>query len=140
MDCNASQHDPLEGDVQVISYDAHGVQHLTLRAGKINAGRRFVMMGSLSGTQPGFTIDHVHVPLEFDAYTAVNLLPRHRSAIEPVMGTLDKDGEAHVEIEAKHLHGRGFWIGRTIHHAFVVLDKKEKVVFASNAVPVRIAR
>jgi hypothetical protein len=35
------------------------------------------MMGSLSGTQPGFTVDHVHVPLVFDRYTAINLLPNY---------------------------------------------------------------
>ncbi len=139
-DCNVAQHDPLEADVQVISFDAHGVQHLTLRAGVANAGRHFVMMGSLSGTQPGFMLDHVHVPLRFDRYTAINLLPCYPSPIEPVMGVLDSNGEAHVEIDAERMHGRAFWVGQTIHHAFIVLDRKHKAVFASNAVRVKIAR
>jgi hypothetical protein len=139
-DCNQGQHDPLEADVQVISYSARGVQKLTLRAGKVNAGRQFVMMGSVHGTHPGFTMNKVKVPLAFDAYTANNLLPRYRSPIVPVTGVLDKQGEAHVEIRGKLLHGRGHWVGKTIHHAFVVLDKKGNVIFASNAVSVKIVR
>jgi hypothetical protein len=139
-DCNQGQHDPLEADVHVMSHSARGVQRLTLRAGKIHAGRRFVVMGSLHGTEPGFTMDKVKIPLAFDAYTAINLLPRYPSAIVPVTGVLDKEGEARIEIRAKLLHGRGFWVGRTIHHAFVVLDKKSNVIFASNAVRVKIVR
>ncbi len=37
-------------------------------------------------------------------------------------GFLDSEGQAHVEIKVSRLLGRGFWVGRTIHHAYIVLD------------------
>jgi hypothetical protein len=139
LDCNETA-DALEADVLQISLAARGIQHLTLHAGANHAGRLFVMLGSLSGTEPGFDVNGVHVPLVIDPYLRINLLPRYPSAIVPVLGVLDARGEAHVEIQAARLHGRGFWVGRTIHHAFVVLDQNRTVLFASNPVGVTIVR
>ncbi|HTF88878.1 MAG TPA: hypothetical protein VK843_10750 [Planctomycetota bacterium] len=129
---------PLEADVLEISYDSRGTQHLTLRAGRANAGRAFLMLGSLHGTEPGFNLNNVHVPLVLDSYTLLNLIPHHPSAIVPVVGILDSEGMAHVEIQVSRLHGRGFWVGRTIHHAFVLPHKKKPLTFASNAVGLTI--
>jgi len=128
----------LEADVLEISYASQATQHLTLRAGKSNAGRRFLMLASLHGSVPGFYLNDVHVPLVYDRFTWLNLIPQRPSAIVPVAGILDAEGEAHVEIQVSRLHGRGFWVGRTLHHAFVLQDEQGRVTFASNAVGLTI--
>jgi hypothetical protein len=96
------------------------------------------MLASLHGTEPATYVPNVWVPLVFDRYTKINLLPRYHSAIVPVLGVLDSEGEGHVEIQVGKLHGRGFWVGRTIHHAYILLDEKLPVTFVSNAVALTI--
>ncbi|HUR28651.1 MAG TPA: integrin alpha, partial [Planctomycetota bacterium] len=129
---------PLAADVLELRYGSNVPQHLTLRAGQAHAGRRFLMLGSLHGTEPGFDMQGVHVPLVIDSYLQHNLLPHFPSAIVPVLGILDAEGVGHVEIQVSKLHGRGAWVGRTIHHAYIVLGEGCSVKFASNAVPLKI--
>jgi len=62
------------------------------------------------------------------------------AALQTAAKALDSKGEARVDIQGKRLNGRGFWVGKTIHHAYVLLDKKNLVTFASNAVAVTIVR
>lgn len=133
-------HEAFESDVETVSFSARGSQELTLRAGAENAGRPFLVLGSLSGTEPGFDVGTVHVPIVRDRYFRASLLLPWLAPIVPLFGVLDENGEASTEFKASRLHGKGFWVGRTLHHAYVVFGGRRSVVFASNAVPVTIVK
>lgn len=133
-------HEPFESDVESVSFSARDSQELTLRAGVENAGRPFLVLGSMSGTEPGFDVGTVHVPLVRDRYFRASLLLPWLAPIVPMFGELDENGEARTSFEASRLHGKGFWVGRTLHHAYLVFGGCRSVVFASNAVPVTITK
>jgi len=76
------------------------------------------------------------VPLNPDSYTRAGFLSCGFSPVDPVAGRLNGDAQASARF---HLHRRGrAWIGRTFQHAYVVLDRRGRPVFASNAVPVTV--
>lgn len=129
-----AQHAPLEADVSVVSIAAGGSQTLALRAGATNAGRRFVLLGSLHGTDPGFGVDGLHVPLQPDRY--FRLIARHPrlSPLEPARGLLDGAGEAVATFRLARPWSGGLFVGRTFHHAYLVRGADGDFVFASNAV------
>lgn len=61
----------LTTNVDEISAGLGGAVHFTLRGGSINAGRTYVVLGSLSGTQPGTLLPGglVELPLQWDPVT-----------------------------------------------------------------------
>ncbi|HVS11991.1 MAG TPA: integrin alpha, partial [Planctomycetota bacterium] len=130
--------DPLEADTVEVSLSGQGVQRLVLRAGAEHAGRRFVMLGTFHGTEPGFQLGLVHVPLERDRYMRVSLCVPWMAPIVPVCGQLSADGTAEVEFRASLLRPPVFWTGRTLHHAYVVLGDTRMPIFVSNAVAVSL--
>jgi len=130
--------DPLEANAVEVSISGKGVQTLVLRAGPEHAGRRFVMLGSSHGTEPGFDLGLVHVPLQFDRYTRVSLCAPRIAPIAPVYGELSADGSAEVEFHVSRLRPPVFWVGRTLHHAYLVLGDTRAPIYASNPVAVTI--
>lgn len=130
-------HDPLEADRTVISWSARESQHLDLRAPSEHAVRRFLFLGSASGTTPGFHANGIHVPLQPDRFMLAGLISPGFSALNPVSGLLDAEGVSSSDLRVERRHRA--WIGRTFDHAYVVLDRRCRVVFASNPVSVTIA-
>lgn len=133
-------HEPFESDVDSVSFTQREAQALSLRAGIEHAGRPFIVLGTLNGTTPGFDVGNVHVPIVRDRYFRASLLMPWFAPIVPIFGHLDANGEASTSFEASRLFGKGYWVGRTVHHAYVVFSPGRSVVFASNAVPVTITR
>ena len=130
-------HDSLEADRLVVSWATREAQSLELRAPEELGGRRFLFLGSGSGTAPGFSAFGVHVPLNPDRYMRAGLICPGISALEPVSGRLDQDARAAATFQLERRHRS--WIGKTFHHAYVVLDQRCRPVFSSVAVPVTIA-
>lgn len=130
-------HASLEADRLVVSWAAREAQTLELRAPAEFAGRRFLFLGSASGVEPGFSSFGVHVPLNPDRYLRAGLISAGISPLEPVSGFLDEAARATAAFQVERRH-RG-WIGRTYHHAYVVLETRCRPVYASVAVPVTIA-
>ncbi len=130
-------HDPLEADRTVISWAARESQHLELRAPSEHGGRRFLFLGSASGTTPGFAPNGIHVPLNPDRFMLAGLISPGFSALAPVSGLLDAAGASSSDLRLERRHRA--WIGRTFHHAYVVLDGRCRPTFASNPVSVTIA-
>lgn len=126
----------LEADRTTLSWSARESQTLTLHAPEEHARRRFVFLGSGSGTEPGFTLFGVHVPLTPDRYMRANLVCPWGSALQPMTGRLDAQGleTAVFRLERRHKA----WIGKTFHHAYVVLGPRCRPVFSSVAVSVTI--
>lgn len=127
---------PLVGDVQTVDPATGGVQTLSVRAGAALAGKRYLVLGSLTGTFPGMLVGGHLIPLDRDWYT-------HRTLTQPdpplsgSTGTLDAAGAARAAFTVS----AGDWTavaGITVYHACVVLDPADPrtVLLASNAVPV----
>ncbi|MEM7310763.1 MAG: PQQ-binding-like beta-propeller repeat protein [Planctomycetota bacterium] len=121
----------LVGKPGVISAAVGGTQTLFLRADPELAGGLFALAGSLSGTEPGFPLGAVLVPLNPDAYFFVSLGPS-----SPVVGGVGLlDGVAQAEAALVLPPGAtSTLVGTTVAHAYGVADPLlGTVLFASNA-------
>jgi hypothetical protein len=87
---------------------------------------------------PGFDVGGFHVPLNPDAYFLILLRRPRQGPLDPARGFLDENGEAEVELSLTRPWRLPRLIGRTFHHAFVVLDDESRLAFVSNAVPCAI--
>lgn len=129
---------PLSADVASVSVGGGGAQVLSLDAGPAFAGRLYVVLGSLSGTQPGTPVPPVLVPLNADAYTTYTLLNANGAPLQGSLGLLDGSGRATTTFALPPASNPAF-VGLTAHHAYPLLDVATgDVVFASNAIPVEL--
>lgn len=129
-------HESLEADRIVISWSAREAQLLTLRAPAEFTGGRFLFVGSGSGTAPGFSRHGIHLALNPDRYMLAGMLCPKLSPLAPMSGRLDATAQAEATFQLARQHRA--WIGRTFHHAYVVLGKRCRPVYASVSVPVTI--
>ena len=126
----------LEGTPLRISAASGGSQQLALRRPK-QAGARYLLMGTASGTTPGLLIGSLRVPLNVDAYLLYTMSTPNTPLLSNSWGTLDS-ARATARFKIPPLPGLA---GLTLHHAFVTLEKtKLALVTASNAVPVYLTR
>ncbi len=89
--------DPLtELHVGVSQYSAatQSLVPFTLNRATVDAGRPYRILGSLSGTQPGFDLMGVHVPLNRDPFFNTTWLPPGRGDFYGSHGSLDGVGRA----------------------------------------------
>lgn len=94
-----------------------------------HAARPYVVIGTLSGTAPGFKLGNVHVPIVPDGFTELALLVLNSPNFQGFAGTLDANGCARATF---HLPPLPVLTGRTLHFAFVQHDG-QGWSFASNA-------
>lgn len=114
-------------------------QTMRLDAGVKNAGRFYLLLGSLGGHKPGFRLGSLHVPLNPDAYfywTATN--GPNALFLRSSFGQLDAKGRG----MARFVLPAGMppslrWM--TLWHSYVVLDARG-FSMASNAAPVLWSR
>ena len=132
--------DSLVADVDAVSSLLGGVQTLHMLAGPDHAGRAVLLLGSVSGSSPGFPLDDLTVPLNVDAYTLFTAQHPNKGPLAGSLGVLDANG-----------HAAATWTmpaplpeaeGAVLHHAYVVFDHVPGVslsaVFASQAVSLTI--
>ncbi len=89
---------PLVGTPATISVAAGGRHDLTLNAGVAQGGRGYAVLGSLSGSAPGFALQGVPIPLNFDFYTQFTLDFLNRPPFVATLGVLDAQGHAAAAI------------------------------------------
>lgn len=131
----------LEGDPPLLSVGAGGAQTFQLVAGADYAGLPYLLLGSLSGTEPGFPIDGLWLPLNVDAYTIQGLLSPNTPPLNNSFGTLDANGSATALFQLPS-GLPGTLAGLQVHHAYVVLELTPSllsVVYVSNAVALALA-
>ncbi|TAJ22111.1 MAG: hypothetical protein EPO68_03735 [Planctomycetota bacterium] len=110
-------------------------QYWQLEAGSAHANRVYLMLGSLSGTAPGITLDGQLLPLVPDAYTTYTLTAPNSPPLVDTLGVLDANGSALARFQVPA--GSTALAGISGHHAYVVLDLAAGVVaLTSNAVGV----
>jgi hypothetical protein len=124
-------------DINEISISAGGVQQLYLYGGLPNATKLYFLLGSVSGTTPGMTVNSVLLPLNDDPYFQFTLTHHGVPPLLGSLGILDNNGNGSASFNvppATVLLG----LPLTVNHAYVVIDVSPTitVVFGSNAAPV----
>ena len=129
----------LVGDVHEFSLTGLGPQTLSLDAGKANAGRFYLIVGTASGRKPGVLLFGKLLQINIDAYTNI-LLANANTIIRPSIGLLDKDGRASAKFALLKGMPPGL-AGLRLDHAFVYADAKTGIIKGvSNPVPLRLVQ
>ncbi|MEM7307489.1 MAG: FG-GAP repeat protein [Planctomycetota bacterium] len=111
----------LEVNTDQLAVDVGGYQDLTLRTCPPVTGQPYALLGSASGTAPGFAFGGAVIPLNFDAYFAYTLAGSAEAPFVDGQGVTGADGTAHARILLPP-GGDPVLSGGSYHHAFVVLD------------------
>ncbi|MBK9385656.1 MAG: hypothetical protein IPN34_12670 [Planctomycetes bacterium] len=113
-----------------ISTTSGGTQSLYLNAGGANAGNTYFVLGSVSGTTPGFHFGSVLVPLNPDSFTLITLTYPNVGPFGNTLGTLDANGRALSTITIPPLSPGA---GLTIDWAYIALDNLLNPTMASQS-------
>jgi len=118
----------------ITSISANDEQHLALDAGPANAGRAYQVLGSISGTSPGFPLPNGGLmPLHPDGYLNYTLTHPNTPILQNSLGFLDANGKATVTF-----HPNRRFIGLTVQHAFYLAGSSPEYV--SEAEPVQVVQ
>ena len=129
------EYDPsLWADAYAIPAATGGAVDLTLAAGAAHRGLPYVVLGSLSGTSPGFDFNGVHVPLNWDWFTFLTLSLAGSPWFVDFQGRLDSSGEAVATFDTQGPVESDL-VGLGASFAYVTLSPEG---FASNAVTVQL--
>jgi hypothetical protein len=120
---------PFLRGAQGVSLTAGGSQDLLLRAGPSFAGQIYLVLGSLSGTDPGVPIWTLNLPLNPDPYLEITLLSP-AATLMGSFGVLDSAGCADAVFGLPGGLDPTF-AGLVAHHAFVLFDTAAAPLTAS---------
>lgn len=114
-----------------ISASAHQSVNLVISAGPANAGRTYVMLGSLTGTSPGLALPGgLTLPLTEDRYLQYTQHVPNSPVLQHSTGVLDASGQATVSFHPiQRMEGHTAW------HAFYLVGPTD---FVSEAVSVQV--
>lgn len=127
----------LWASTETLALAAGATVDFALVAGTPHAGDLYLVLGSLSGTDPGVAAGLHTLPLNVDAYFLITLT-QPNTVIAGSLGTLDGLGRATAGITLPAGSPPAL-AGLTAHHAFVTLDPGTgEVTHASNAVPLEL--
>ena len=128
----------LWADTYTLSAAVGGTLNFTLDGGTGNAGRQYLLLGSMSGTAPGFPLPGggATVPLNWDTFTDFVLTNLTNPVFLNFMGMLDGTGRAQAGLDTYGPLNSAF-IGVKLCFAFI-LSPNPTWNFASNAMTVTI--
>ncbi|MEW6746254.1 MAG: hypothetical protein AB1486_26230 [Planctomycetota bacterium] len=132
-----SGHHELNADGWSIPASTGGTISFALEAGVAQAGRGYVLLGSVSGTEPGWALPGglATLPLNWDAFTSLVLRLLNSPAFAGFFGTLDGWGLATARFDTLGPVPPEF-VGVRMYYAYFLLGWP--MDFASNAVEVDI--
>jgi hypothetical protein len=92
----------LVAEVYTLSASTGGSVGFTLDAGSANAGRNYILLGSLSGITPGTPLPggQANLPLNFDPFTKLVFFLINTPTFSNFVGTLDGAGTASAVLNA----------------------------------------
>lgn len=123
-------------DVNELSATSGGTQQLFLYGGAANAGKQYIVIGSVTGTTPGLPVaPGVTLPLNYDFYLIYSIGNPNTFILSNSFATLDGAGNATASF---NLPPVALPFAVTIHHAYLVVEGGSIPVFASNAAPVTL--
>lgn len=108
----------LVRDQPRVSVAAAGRQDFHLAAGSAQAGRYYLLAGSF-GTDPGFTLWGVHIPLHPDGWMDLTLQGANSPVYQNTLGQLDANGAASAAFVLPAMTDPVL-VGVVVHHAYVV--------------------
>ncbi len=135
-----SQPPLLSSLIPTISVSRGGEHSMRLEAGAEHAGKPYLLLGSFSGTEPGFALPLVTVPLHFDAYTRFGLASPNTAPLIASQSVLDEHGHALAAFQLPADSDPAL-TGLTVNHAFLVFEdvlESGRVVLVSNATAVKL--
>lgn len=129
----------LWSDTPELSAAAGAVVGFDLVAGSGHAGDLYLLLGSTSGTDPGYPIDGQLLPLVVaDAYFLATLTQANQGPFGGTLGVLDALGRGSATLTVPPGVAAAA-AGLVAHHAFVALDPTTlAVTLASNALPLAV--
>jgi hypothetical protein len=91
----------LQTDVDTLSEAAGGIVNFSLNTGPLHGGRNYILLGSVSGTNPGTSLpgDKVTLPLNFDFFTSVVFLYLNTPLFHDFLGVLDGAGQGSAQLD-----------------------------------------
>jgi parallel beta-helix repeat protein len=127
---------PLYSDTYVIPEDTGGVSNFIFNAGEDNANRNYILLGSVSGTDPGTPLPGgmATLPINWDAFTNIVLTLLNTSVFVNFLGTLDGSGTATAQLNVPPVTG---FAPLTMHYAYALNNPWD---FVSNPVAVEIVQ
>jgi hypothetical protein len=125
----------LEADAHALFAREDGTIHLALDATQANAHFDYIILGSISGTTPGFSLPGGEtLPLNWDLFTELVILLRNSPALVNFHGVLDGDGRAAAQLNTLGpLPGTA--TGAVLHFAFALYNQWH---FVSNPVGIEV--
>jgi len=124
----------LECDPKVLSARTGGTVDFILDAGSENAHRNYLLLGSVTGTEPGFSLPGGEIlPLNWDAFTDTVLALANTPLFANFMGGLDMMGREAAQLNAPPIDPQ--FVGVNMHYAFCVNNPFD---FVSNPVEIEI--
>jgi hypothetical protein len=129
----------LWADADTISASGGGSVTFDLIAGTAQAGQSYLVLGSLTGTVPGFNKSFINVPLNWDVYTELTLNFANTTTFTNTMGTFDGLGRSSASLNVLAGQIPATAVGAVLYHAFVALDPgTSHLTWASNPVGITI--
>ncbi|MBX3464145.1 MAG: hypothetical protein KF830_13305 [Planctomycetes bacterium] len=127
----------LSADGTTLSVAQGGVQQLDFHPGPALAGDLYLILGSLSGWAPGFSLGGFAIALNPDVYTDFTLNNPNSPFLVGTLGVLPPGGTALAQVvwPAAVLNGLA---GLTMHHVAFGLDAGLGLTHASNPVPLQL--
>lgn len=128
----------LTADQSSISAGSGGVVTFTISMGSENAGRKYILLGSITGTTPGVTLpDGKVLPITWDFYTDFMLSLMPSAVYTDFLGFLDASGGSTPVLDTLGPLPSQF-IGITMYYAFAGGKILPDGWFASNSVEIDI--
>jgi hypothetical protein len=129
-------YDPsLWADAYSIPVSTGDVVGFSLDAGSGNASRSYLLLGTLSGMEPGFTLPGgLNVPLNWDVFTDFILTLLVTPVFQNFLGNLDGSGQSTATLDTLGSLDPVL-VGYTAHFGFV-LSQPPAWDFVSNVIPV----
>jgi hypothetical protein len=125
---------PLELDVFILSASGGGDIDFAIDAGAVNANRPYVLLGTLSGTGPGFSLPGgMILPLNWDGYTDLVVMYLNNFYFLDFLGTLDASGQKTATLHVPGLFP--IWVGEIMQYAYTLYSPFN---FVSNPVQIEV--
>ncbi|MEM7309704.1 MAG: hypothetical protein AAF682_23715 [Planctomycetota bacterium] len=126
----------LSASPSSISVAAGGSQSFELSTCVEFTNSFYILLGSASGTAPGFPTAAGNLPLNPDAYFNLTLNKPNQPPLTNTFGLLDASGVASASFDLPP--GIPGLVGLNLNHAFLALDASFTPIFISNAVPLSL--
>lgn len=116
------------------SVSASERQNLQIEAGTSFAGRNYILLSSFTGTDRGFVLGGISVPINFDRVTRFSILDTQGDVFGNRMGVLDANGVANLHVQLSPQFTGGL-VGYTLHHTVITLSPYD---YVSNVVTLEV--